>query len=117
MTGERQLGSRREDAHPRRVRRLFGRQHEYRLRQVELAGDRLHGGAVEALRIEYHGERIAGERPLGKDVEDMVAALHGLLPELRLGLSSAPGPLICWRRSTASWRGAARRPPRSDANR
>jgi hypothetical protein len=49
------------------------------LRQVELGRDRLHAGVVEAFGIEHHGERVAGERPVGEDVEDGVAARQAVL--------------------------------------
>lgn len=52
------------------------RQHEYGFRQIELASDGSHARGIESVRIEYHGERIAGERLIGEDVEREIAALH-----------------------------------------
>ncbi len=76
VAGEGKLARRREDAHARRMRRVLGRQHEDRLRQIELARDRLHRLAVETLGIEHDGERVPGKRPVGEYVEDFVAAFH-----------------------------------------
>src|SRR5438067_160215 len=52
--------------------RLGGRQHEHRLGQVELPGQGLHLSTGEGPGLEYHGERVAGERPVGEDIHDLV---------------------------------------------
>ncbi len=46
------------------------RQHERRLRQVELQRERLHRRRVEPARVLEHAERVAGERRLGEHVDD-----------------------------------------------
>ncbi len=48
------------------------------LRQVELAGDCLHSLIVEALAIVDDGERIAGKRRVGENIEDVIGAFHRL---------------------------------------
>jgi len=77
VAGEGQLDGRGEDAQP--VVRVRGgrRQHEGRLGQVELAGDRLHRRRVESFGIEHHGERVAGKRSGREHVEGDEAAGHG----------------------------------------
>jgi hypothetical protein len=77
---EGQLPAGGEDAQARPVAGLGGRQHEHRLGQVELPRDGLHGGRVEAVRIEHHGERVAGEPVLGEHVEGDEAARHRIGP-------------------------------------
>ena len=76
MAGERDLRGRSEDAHPvvrpgsRLVRSGCG--WEGRLGQVELPGDRLELVRAQRLRIPYDGKRIAGERAVGEDIDDVV---------------------------------------------
>jgi hypothetical protein len=74
MAGERQLALRGEDAGA--VGRLAGRwQHENGLRQVELAGQRMHLVTGEIFRAVDHGERVAREGAVGEHVDDLVR--HG----------------------------------------
>jgi len=58
------------------MRRIVRRQHEDRLREVELARDLLHRRIVEPLRVKHDGKRISRKRPLSENVEDVVAAGH-----------------------------------------
>ena len=62
VAGEGQLAPRHEDADRGRMGGVARRLDEHRLRQVELARDRLHRGGVEPLAIEHHRQRIAGQR-------------------------------------------------------
>jgi len=48
-------------------------QDEHGLGQVELGGDGLHLFAVQRLRIEHDGERIAAEGGVGENVEGVKA--------------------------------------------
>ena len=80
MAGERQLGLGREDAHLGRVRGILGRQHEGRLGEVELGGDRLHLRGLEALRIGDDGQRVAAESAVGEDVDGGEFDFHGADP-------------------------------------
>jgi hypothetical protein len=59
------------------VRRIVRRQHEDRLREVELAGDPLHVLARDPLGLRKDGERIAPERAVGEDVGGQIAVAHG----------------------------------------
>src|SRR5437763_1208300 len=72
MAGEGQLLLGREDPRPVRRARLGGRQHEHRLGQVELPGQRLQLSTGEGPGLEHHRERVAGERPVGEDIHDLV---------------------------------------------
>ena len=69
MAGERHLAAAIEDAHPRGVRRIGRRQHEGRLAEIELGGERLHVGVAHAARVGKDGERIAAEAAVGEDVD------------------------------------------------
>ena len=55
------------------MRRILRLQHEHRLRQVQLARDRLHLLGVERIGIADDGERIAAEAAVGEDVERVEA--------------------------------------------
>jgi hypothetical protein len=77
MAGKRQLARRREDPRPRPVSGVVRRQHEYRLRQVELARHRLHRLGREAVGLEHHGERVAGEASVGEHVQREEGSAHG----------------------------------------
>lgn len=81
MAGERKFAFGGEDAAARPVLAFLRRQHEHRLRQVELVGNRLHRLGIEAVRLEHDGERIAGEAAVGEDVKCEIAALHRRPPE------------------------------------
>src|SRR6185503_9224995 len=73
VTGELHLRPGREDAHAQR------RENESRLREVELARDRLHRAVRKSLRVRKDAELIAAERLVGEDVGDD-EALHNLPP-------------------------------------
>jgi len=83
MAGERHLGFGREDTDLRRVCGVFGRQHERRLGQIELGGDRLHAFGREAIGVGDDGERIAAELPVGKDVNRDKIQFHSERPLVR----------------------------------
>ena len=72
MAREGQLHARREDAQPvvgpGRPPGLAGRQHEGRLGQVHLAGQRLHLVLAEAIGIHEHGQRVAMHGAVGEDI-------------------------------------------------
>jgi hypothetical protein len=72
VPGERQLVRRREDPGTVGRTRRRGRQDEDRLREVELARDRLQLLRGQRLGAKHHGQRVAGERPVGEDVDDLV---------------------------------------------
>ena len=93
VAGKRQFPRRGEDADRGAMHGVRRRRDEHRLRQVEFAGDRLHPRVVEATRIEHHGELVAGEWPVGEDVEDGVAAGHvSGIPAFRRPLSGPSLP-------------------------
>ena len=77
MAGEGQLGLGREDADLGGVRRVLRRQHEGRLGEVELGGDRLHLLGREAFGVENDGQRIAAELPVGENVDGLERTFHG----------------------------------------
>ncbi len=77
MAGERQFAGGRENPQRRRIDGIARLAHEHGLGKIELARDRLHPRVVEALGVEHHGERIAGERRIGEDVEQMIGPAHG----------------------------------------
>jgi hypothetical protein len=76
---ERQLARRGEDANAGAVGRVLGREHEHRLRMVELARDRLHRRRLQSIAVEHDGERIAGEAPVGEHVERHELPAHRFL--------------------------------------
>ena len=76
MAGEGQLPAGRENANARRVTGAGRRQHEHRLREIELARNRLHFRAAQPVRSEHDGERIAAERPLCENVKDVIGKRH-----------------------------------------
>ena len=67
MTGERKLRDRREDPDPR-VAALLGRQHEDRLREVQLPGQPLHRLVVDTAPVREDREPVSGQRLVGEDV-------------------------------------------------
>ena len=81
VAGERQLGERREDAHPVVGAGLGGRAEERRLRQVELDRERLALLGAQRVGVEHHGQRIARVGPRREHVDDLVLqefrARHG----------------------------------------
>ena len=62
MPGEGKLLRGREDADAGGMRGVLSGADEDRLRQIELARDRLHRRVIEAIGIEHDGQRISGER-------------------------------------------------------
>ncbi len=72
VSGERDLPRRREDANARVPARLW-REHERRLREVELAREGEHLLVGEAARIGEDAELVAGERAVGEDVDEVEA--------------------------------------------
>jgi hypothetical protein len=75
---ERHLGARGEDADVGGVLGRFRRQHEGRLRQVELGRDPLHLLTRKPIRVDHHGERVAAELRVGKDVDRDEVQPHGI---------------------------------------
>ena len=76
VSGKGHLEPGREDAQAGPMLGVLRGQDEHRLREVELARDLLHRGRVEAVCVQHHGERIAGEAGVGEDVERMIATRH-----------------------------------------
>jgi hypothetical protein len=75
--GKRQLGGgRRENPDLRAVSPHRSAETEHRLRQIELARDRLHRGGVEPFRFEHYSERVSGETPVGEHIERNETAAH-----------------------------------------
>ena len=68
-----QLITRREDAHAHVGARSLGRQDERRLGKIHLVGDGLHRVRGEATAVEEHGQLIAAEQVVSKDVVVQVA--------------------------------------------
>ena len=77
MPGEGQFAARGEDAQRRRIHGVARRDDEHRFGKIELARDLLHARVVEAVGVEHHRERVAGERRIGEDVERVVVSAHG----------------------------------------
>jgi hypothetical protein len=71
VTGKGKFARRCEYPQPCGIDGIVRLQHENRLGQVEFARDRLHASAIEPVAIEHDGQRIAGERVLGEDIERM----------------------------------------------
>jgi hypothetical protein len=69
VAGEGQLVGRGENAHPRRIGRIGGRQHEGGFAEVELPRQRLHVGVRQAARVGEDGQRIAAEAGVGEHVD------------------------------------------------
>ena len=103
VPGEGQLGVGREDAHPVVGAGLGGRAEERRLRQVELVRERLALLGGQRVGVEHDGQRIAGERPRGEHVDDLVVqhlrACHGADGSLRTRDDGDPGVRLATRRS------------------
>ena len=77
VAGKRHLAARAEDAQAIAGVRIGGRQHEGGFRQSRPVRDRLHGVVVESLRIQDHGEGVAGTGAVGEDIELDVGSGHG----------------------------------------
>ena len=73
---KRKLPVHREDANLRVVGGIGRRQHEGRLRIIELGGDRLHLFGRQPAGIEHDGEWITAEGTIGENVDSDVAPLH-----------------------------------------
>src|SRR5207248_6408827 len=80
VTGEVGLGERREDADPGAVGVGFVWKDEGVLAEIELASDRLHLGSRQSPRVGQDGERIAGERRGGEDIDNVEAPAHRSTP-------------------------------------
>ncbi len=76
MTGERQLGARREDAQAARVVRVVRRQHEDRLREVQLPGHPPHLFRGETPAVRKDGQGVATEDSVGEDVGGEETVTH-----------------------------------------
>ena len=76
MAGEGHLRPWREDAHPPRVARVGGREHEGGLGEIELPRERLHGAVAETARVREDCELVAAERARGEHVGDDEAIRH-----------------------------------------
>jgi hypothetical protein len=110
MAGERQFSRRREDPEACRIGGSPRIEDEYGFGQVELGRDRLHGGIVEAFGVEHDGERIAGERRLGEDVERKEPPRHRIPTS---SLASRESPLL---RDAAAGNGEVVRQPVQSAH-
>src|SRR5262249_31217654 len=75
MAGEGQLVARREDAHP--IVGCLARLEKRGLREIGPARDALHLVARQVLAVEHDRDRVAEERPAGKDI-DLQEAAHAL---------------------------------------
>src|SRR5437763_17211626 len=75
MPGEGQLVARRENAQAIVAR--FARREERGLREIGPARNALHVGALQSFAVEHDRDRVAEERPAGKDV-DLLEAAHAL---------------------------------------
>src|SRR5687767_13964523 len=76
MSGKRKLYARREDPELARVRRILRRQHEHRLRIVELTGDLLHSRFRDSAGVGKNRKLVAAENVIGEYVEGMEAVFH-----------------------------------------
>ena len=76
VTGKRDLAVREEDADAGGVGRVGGRHHEDGLRQVELARDGLHLQRRQAIGVQHHRQRVAGEAAVGEDVQGVEREGH-----------------------------------------
>ena len=73
MSGERQLGRRREDPDVGvGSSAASAADHEHRLGQVQLAGGALHDLGAEIARVGEHRHRVALQRRVGEHVDDDV---------------------------------------------
>ena len=72
MAGQGQLGRRGEDAQSIVVLAIGGRKDERGLGEVELSGDGLHQRRTRSFGVEEDGERVATERAVGEDVNEVV---------------------------------------------
>jgi len=77
MAGERHLRLGGEDADLGGVLRILRRQHEGRLGEVELGGDRLHLLGRKAPCVGKHGQRVAAEFPVGENIDGLERDFHG----------------------------------------
>jgi hypothetical protein len=90
VSGEGQLGRRREDPDPRVS--LVGRQDEHRLAQVHLAGERLEHLLGYLARVGENGEAVALERRVREDVDQHVTEPHARpFDSMRATIASRPG--------------------------
>ena len=95
---ERNFDCRGEDAQPRPMRSVHGWQHEYGLREVQLARGALHQLGAETRAVGEYRHRVALERDVGEDVGDHISVRRDPSKALlssernvsRSSLSSAP---------------------------
>ncbi len=76
VSGERHFPPGRKNARGRRAAGRLGREHEHRFRMIKLARDGLHRHAVDAVGVEDHAERIAGEASAGEHIERGEVQFH-----------------------------------------
>ena len=76
MAGERHLGLGREDPDLGGMRRVLRRQHEGRLGEVELGGDRLHLLGGQASGVGHDGQGIAAEPAVREHVHGDEIEFH-----------------------------------------
>src|SRR5205807_656874 len=72
VAGHRELGAGGKDSHAPVVARVVGRQHEGRLRQIELFGDRLHRLGRQPTTVRDDGQRVPAERAIREHVNEVV---------------------------------------------
>ena len=83
MPGEGQLAVERKDADPVVCAGLRERQQERRFRQVQPAGDPLHGVGVERCCVVHDRQRVAGERAVAEHVDEGEGEVHVCLLRLQ----------------------------------
>ncbi len=79
MTGEGDLGGRREDANAGRVRGIIRRKHEGRFRIIELGGDLLQQLLVDTARIRNDRQRISAEARIREHIHGDIVDHHAAL--------------------------------------
>jgi hypothetical protein len=68
------------------MRAIARRQHESRLREIELGGDGLHLRGRHAAGVEDDGQRIATEGSLGENIDGYEFDMHRMVFTLRTAL-------------------------------
>ncbi len=69
-----------EYAQPRGIDWIMRLEQKGRLREVELGGNSQHRRGIETAAVDHDGERVAGERPVGEDVQQIIFAAQAWLP-------------------------------------
>ena len=80
MARERDFGANRENANLRIMRGIARRQHERRLRIIELGRNRLHLRGRQPAGIQHYRKRIAAEGAVGENVHGDITPLHFVSP-------------------------------------